>query len=267
MLIWNSLSIEKHAYPSPNGRGQSVASSISTQSMASGRLAHSNSSEEPQYSFILELDDLVDSRMLPGTMSSVSEEDEDIDDGASVSTALENPASVAGVVGDVSRWNRVPIGAFRSQNPDAYASLANAVFHGARDPVAAHDLSFHSEMIAPVSGVSRGRSRRYIPVSPVLFPVGQSIKSITAVKASRKHSKDKKIKERRSGSNVKSEDGSRAGTPRSRPSSSQRSKRLGQNFLRLPQTQHSLPSDGLTHQISPLFSGVASGLSIPPLSL
>lgn len=238
---------------------------MSSQSAAS---AHRyQSSEEPQYNFILDLDDLVDPSMLPSGMTSVSEEDEDLDDAASVSTALGGtPAGNAGV-GDVSRWNRIPIGAFRSQNPTEFTSIATAVFSGTRDPTVSHDLSFH-DGVSFANGTNRSRNSRYIPVSPVLFPVGQTFKALAAVKSRKEHRKDKKPREGGRPRKVKLEHG-QSTSSRSRPSSSSRRSSNGKdNLLRLPSShQNSLPSDGLTHHVSPLFSGVGSGMSIPPLSL
>lgn len=203
-------------------------------------------------------------------MSSVSEEEEDLDDAASVSTALNVGTSAGnnGSVGDVSRWNRIPIGAFRSQNPTEFASLANVVFSGTRDPNAARDLSFHGEVTFAGDGNKR-KSSRYIPVSPVLFPVGQTFKTLAAVKSRKDRRKDKKTSREGRSRKVKLENGQTSGTNHtSRPTSSRRSSNTNENLLRLPQGHHnSLPSDGLSHHVSPLFSGVASGISIPPLSL
>jgi hypothetical protein len=238
---------------------------MSSQSATSARRYHS--SEEPQYNFILDLDDLVDPSMLPSGMSSVSEEEEEIDDAASVSTALGGtPAGNAGV-GDVSRWNRIPIGAFRSQNPTEFASIATAVFSGSRDPAATYDLSFH-EGVSLSNSASRSRNSRYIPVSPVLFPVGQTFKAIAAVKTRKDRRREKKAaREGSRTAKVKLENG-QSTSSRSRASSSRRNSASNDNFLRLPQSQqNSLPSDGLTHHVSPLFAGVSTGMSIPPLSL
>lgn len=242
---------------------------MSSQSAASGRRYHS--SEEPQYNFILDLDDFVDPSMLPSGMSSVSEEEDEIDDTASVSTAVGAASTSGNVgVGDVSRWNRIPIGAFRSQNPTEFASIASAVFSGTRNPAVTHELSFHDGVT--FSGAVNGngsRRSRYIPVSPVLFPVGQTFKALQAVKSRKERRKDKKVS--RDGGRtrkIKLENG-QSTSSRSRPSSSsRRNSASNDNFLRLPQShQNSLPSDGLTHHVSPLFSGVTAGLSIPPLSL
>lgn len=206
-------------------------------------------------------------------MSSVSEEDEDLDDTASVSTGLGSsvPAGNNASVGDVSRWNRIPIGAFRSQNPTEFASLASAVFSSTGDPSVAHDLSFHGGVTFSADG-SRSRNNRYIPVSPVIFPVGQTFKALAAVKSRKDRSNSRKDKKSREGGRtrkIKLENGQPASSSRSRPpSSSRRNSHSNDNFLRLPQSHlNSLPSDGLTHHVSPLFSGVASGIAIPPLSL
>lgn len=242
---------------------------MSSQSGASGRRYHS--SEEPQYNFILDLDDLVDPSMLPSGMSSVSEEDDEIDDAASVSTAV-GAATAAGnaSVGDVSRWNRIPIGAFRSQNPTEFASIASAVFSGTSNPAATHELSFHDGVAFSTSGGGNGSRRsRYIPVSPVLFPVGQTFKALQAVKSRKDRRKDKKTpREGGRTRKIKLENGQSTSSRPRMPSSSRRNSSSKDNFLRLPQShQNSLPSDGLTHHVSPLFSGVTSGISIPPLSL
>lgn len=214
-----------------------MLSSVSSQSFTSALPHHFSASSEEQYDIVLDIDDLVDPSMLPGgVMSSVSEEDEDeLDDSASVSTALVHS------VGDTSRWNRVPIGAFRSAHPQGsssgphhYAQLATAFFSGTRDPAVANTLSFHGGV-----AVSRqGRKKRYIPVSPVLFPVGQPLKAISHAKSR----KDKR-KERKKGKIALRQ---------------RRRQLVGHN-------SPSRPSDGL--YVSPLFPGVASGLQIPPLSL
>lgn len=207
--------------------------------------------------------------MLPSGMSSVSEEEEELDDTASVSTAMGAASTVVNAgVGDVSRWNRIPIGAFRSQNPTDFASIASAVFSGTRDPAATRDLSFHDGVTFTASGSgSRRRRSRYIPVSPVLFPVGQTFKALSAVQARKERRKDRKApREGSRAKRVKVENG-QSTSNRSR-TSSRRNSVSNDNFLSLPQDQqNSLPSDGLTHYVSPLFSGVTSGMPIPSLSL
>jgi hypothetical protein len=209
--------------------------------------------------------------MLPTGMSSVSEgEEEDIDDAASVSTALGGVASTSAGVGDVSRWNRIPIGAFRSQNPNAFTSFASAVFSGTLDAAAAHDLSFHGGVtISDATRDSNNRQNRYIPVSPVLFPVGQTFKAIQAVKSRKERRKEKKSRDGQSGHGREHVKKIKSEKSHSRShSSSRRSSNSNDRLLQLPQQhQNSLPSDGLTHHVSPLFAGVTSGLSIPPLAL
>ena len=205
-----------------------MVSSISSQSFTSARPYNSNSSEEPQYNIILDLDDLVDLNMLPGGSSSGTEEELEIDDSASVSTAF-GPAAV----GDTSRWTRVPIGAFRSAGPSGsqYASLASAVFRGTRNPSVADNLSFHGGLAG--TGGKKSKSR-FIPVSPVLFPAGQSLKAISQAKSRKDRRREKKAK--KAGDHPRGDKASQ-------------------------------PSADLGQIVSPLFSGIASGVHIPPLSL
>ena len=212
---------------SPHPRGQSVGSSISSQSFTSARPYHSNSSEEPHYNIVLDLDDLVDINMLPRGSSSGTEDDVEIDDTASVSTA-PGPAPV----GDTSRWNRVPIGAFRSAHPSEaqYASLGTAVFNGTRNAAFAGSLSFHGG----VAVTGRKAKNGYIPVSPVLFPAGQSLRAISQAKSRKDRRRERKQK-------------------KGEPSPGK--------------AKASHPSADLQQVISPLFSGIASGVHIPPLSL
>lgn len=277
-------------------RGQSVVSSISSRSMGSAAPYHSSSSDEPLYNVLVDLDELVDARMLPSGMSDVSEEDDDVDDDASVSTAL------GGIhpVGDVSRWSRIPIGAFRSQN-HTYTSLATAIFSASRDPAIANNLSFHGGVA--VSN-SKHRKKRYIPVSPVLFPVGQPLKSISNAKSRKERRKERKQQKDSSsaktpkavrrhtsasvptpGASANREsgvvDGGATGSTSASVATQQRQQQQQQQLSHQPPPSisvsspfvvpdgpmPSLPSDGLSHYVSPLFSGVGSGLQIPPLSL
>lgn len=215
---------------SPHNRGQSVVSSISSQSFTSARPYASNSSEESQYNIILDLDDLVDLNMLPGGSSSGTEEEIELDDTASVSTALGG----TGVVGDTSRWSRVPIGAFRSAHPigTAFSPPGGAVLNGTRNPAHASNLSLHTGMTTTTQRKLRGR---HIPVSPVLFPAGQSLKAFSHARSRKDRRKEKKVHKVLSGSPPKANSGH--------------------------------PSAGLQQSISPLFSGISSGVHIPPLSL
>lgn len=205
-----------------------MVSSISSHSFTSARPYNSNSSEEPQYNIILDLDDLVDLNMLPGASSSGTEDEIEIDDATSVSTAL-GPAGV----GDTSRWARVPIGAFRSAGKQ-YNSLGAAVFNGTRNKSYAHNISLHGGL--PLT--TKKSKGRHIPVSPVLFPAGHSLKAISEAKSRKERRMERKQKKGKKGRDMS-------------PSKSLQ----GQ------------PSADISQVVSPLFSGVASGVHIPPLSL
>jgi hypothetical protein len=242
-------------------RGQSV-SSVSNQSIASAPPYHSHSnshsSEEPSYNIIIDIDEFVD-------MSDVSEEDEDMDDTASISTALTTHQNG---VGDFSRWNRIPIGAFRSQNPDeTYSSIASAIFSGTRDPTIANNLSFHGG----VAVANKGKRSRHIPVSPVLFPANHIVKAISDAKSRKQARKERKIKKIKKEPRAQSLQGTSA-TDAPSGSTSMTSSRSKKSSLSTTTTldslnHASLPSDGLSHYVSPLFKGMATGLSIPPLTL
>lgn len=233
---------------SPSGwthsRGQSILSSTSGTSSQAGQYP---CFDEEHYTVYVDINEFLDTDMMQAGTSSSTDEEDDLDDGASISTAV-----AGSVVGDFGRWDRVPIGAFRSRYPDPVQASSHPQAGNALMSSSAHGVSLHPT----VSSLGK-RKRRYIPVSPVLLPVNAShsnIKAISQAKSHRQRRKDKQQSKKRIRTHS----------------------RLGQSPSKLgggPKTDrsrgadHTLPSEGLGHIVSPLFSGVAGINAIPSFSL
>lgn len=194
-------------------RDQSVVSSMSSHSVFSQQQSISASSEEQfpgntQYDIVLDLGDFVDPDMLPlGTTLPGDSAEEETD--ANTTTMLAPPlrrvsGHSARRIGDTSRWNRVPIGAFRNLTNDDdedFTSLATAILSGTRDPAYADNLTF---IDGAGQDYKRGRRQggrrsrlKQIPVSPVLFPVGSSLKALSAAKSRKERRKERREKKER----------------------------------------------------------------------